>query len=115
MNGSGIVVATLLVSSAVSAQLLNKDAPVIVGHYHLNVSSVEEHKKFWADTLGGTAIKIGSEDVIRFPDIFLFLRKQPPTGGTRGSTLDHIGFAVPDVPKMTAKVVANGFGLTVGR
>ncbi|HXS79716.1 MAG TPA: VOC family protein, partial [Gammaproteobacteria bacterium] len=38
-----------------------------------------------------------------------------PTGPTRGTTLDHIGFAVPDVPAMTTKVVANGYGLTVGR
>ena len=41
-------------SSLVSAQLLNKTAPVIVGHYHLNVTSVDAHKKFWVDTLGGT-------------------------------------------------------------
>ena len=98
-----------------SAQILNKDAPVVVGHYHLNVTSVEAHKKFWVDTLGGTAIKVGSSDVIRFPGVFLFLHQQPPTGPTRGTTLDHIGFAVPDVPKMTTKVVANGYGLTVGR
>jgi hypothetical protein len=95
----------------------HKDAPVVVGHYHLNVTSVEEHKKFWVDTLGGTAIKFGSEgvDVIRFPGVFLFLRKQPPAGPSRGTTLDHIGFAGPDVPKMTTRVVANGYGLTVGR
>ena len=116
----GAIVTTLLALAPTPhafAQILNKDAPVVVGHYHLNVSSVEEHKKFWVDTLGGTAIKFGSEgvDVIRFPGVFLFLRKQTPTGPTRGSTLDHIGFAVPDVPKMTAKVVANGYGLTVGR
>jgi catechol 2,3-dioxygenase-like lactoylglutathione lyase family enzyme len=111
----GAAVLFFSVACRAPAQLLNKDAPVIAGHYHLNVTSVGEHKKFWADTLGGTAIRIGAEDVIRFPDIFLFLRQQPPSGGTRGSTLDHIGFAVPDVPKMTAKVVANGFGLTVGR
>jgi catechol 2,3-dioxygenase-like lactoylglutathione lyase family enzyme len=98
-----------------SAQLLNKKAPVIVGHYHLNVTSVDEHKKFWVDTLGGTAMKFGNADVIKFPDILLFLRVQPPTGGTRGTTFDHIGFAVPNVPETTAKVVANGYKLTVGR
>ncbi len=89
----------------------------MVGHYHLNVTSVEAHKKFWVDTLGGTAIKFGSAkvDVIQFPGVFLFLHQQVPTGPTRGTTLDHIGFAVPDVPKMTTKVVANGYGLTVGR
>ncbi len=36
------------------AQLVSHpDAPVRIGHYHLNVTSVEAHKKFWADTLGG--------------------------------------------------------------
>ena len=115
---AGIVaVLTLAPASPLFAQILNKDAPVVVGHYHLNVTSIEDHKKFWVDTLGGTPMKFGSAgvDVIRFPGVFLFLRKQPPTGPTRGTTLDHIGFAVPDVPKMTAKVVANGYGLTVGR
>jgi 4-hydroxyphenylpyruvate dioxygenase-like putative hemolysin len=38
-----------------------------------------------------------------------------PTGPTRGTTFDHIGFAVPDVPATTTKVVANGYALTVGR
>jgi catechol 2,3-dioxygenase-like lactoylglutathione lyase family enzyme len=99
-----------------SAQLLNKTAPVIVGHYHLNVTSVDAHKKFWVDTLGGTAIKFGSGvDVVKFPDVFIFLRVQPPTGPTRGTAFDHIGFAVPDVPALTTKVVANGYQLTVGR
>jgi catechol 2,3-dioxygenase-like lactoylglutathione lyase family enzyme len=45
----------------------------------------------------------------------IFLREQPPTGPTRGTTFDHIGFAVPDVPALTAKVVAAGYELTVGR
>src|SRR6476619_5144181 len=99
-----------------SAQLLNKTAPVVVGHYHLNVTSVEAHKKFWVDTLGGTAVKFGRGlDVIKFPDVFIFLNVQPPTGATRGTAFDHIGFAVPDVPALTTKVVANGYQLTVGR
>jgi len=113
-----VLVLALLVSAPAArpaAQLLNKEAPVILGHYHLNVTSVAEHKKFWVDTLGGTAITVGSEDVIRFPDTFLFLHVQKPTGPTRGTALDHIGFAVPDVPALTAKVVANGYQLTTGR
>jgi hypothetical protein len=44
------------------------DAPIRIGHYHLNVTSVEAHKKFWADTLGGRAMKFGGIDVIEFPD-----------------------------------------------
>jgi catechol 2,3-dioxygenase-like lactoylglutathione lyase family enzyme len=104
-----------LVAGQAAAQLTNKDAPVIVGHYHLNVTSVEEHMKFWVDTLGGTRMKLGNVDVVKFPDVYLFLRPQAPTGPTRGTTLDHIGFAVPDVPAVAARAVANGYKLTVGR
>ena len=98
-----------------SAQLLNPEAPIRVGHYHLNVTSVDEHRKFWADTLGGTATKVGTTEAVRFGDVFVLLRPQKPTGPTRGTTFDHIGFAVPNVPEFAAAVVAKGYGRTVGR
>jgi len=100
---------------AVSAQTSNAHAPVVIGHYHLNVTSVAEHKRFWVDTLGGTATTFNGIDVIKFPDTYLFLRVQKPTGPTRGTAFDHIGFAVPDVPALTTKVVAAGYALTTGR
>jgi catechol 2,3-dioxygenase-like lactoylglutathione lyase family enzyme len=111
-------VLTLVVSipaTRLSAQLLNEKAPVRVGHYHLNVSSIDEHKKFWVETLGGTATKVGSTEAIRFGDVFLFLRQQRPTGPTRGTSFDHIGLAVPNVPEFTKNVVSKGYQLTVGR
>ena len=104
-----------LASGPCAAELTNTAAPVIVAHYHLNVTSVAEHQRFWVDTLGGKAIKIGGVDAIEFPDVYLLLHVQRPTGPTRGTTLDHIGFAVPDVPALTTKVVASGYALTVGR
>jgi catechol 2,3-dioxygenase-like lactoylglutathione lyase family enzyme len=98
-----------------AAQMLNAQAPVRVGHYHLNVSSVDDHKKFWVETLGGTATKVGSAEAVKFGDVLLILRPQKPTGPTRGTTFDHIGFAVPNVPNFTKAVVAKGYQLTVGR
>ena len=118
---SRLAIAAVLSAAALAAatpgraQLLNEKAPVIVGHYHLNVTSIADHKKFWVDTLGGEAITIDGVDAIRFPDVYLFLTVQPPTGPTRGTAFDHIGFAVPDVPALTTKVVGNGYALTVGR
>src|SRR5262245_43768044 len=108
---AGLLVTAL--TSAAEAQILNKDAPIVVSHYHLNVTSVEEHKKFWVDTLGGTAETFGPNkiDVIKFPGVFLFLRVQRPTGPTKGTTLDHIGFAVPSVPEVAARAVAKGYKL----
>jgi catechol 2,3-dioxygenase-like lactoylglutathione lyase family enzyme len=76
---------------------------------------VAEHRRFWVDTLGGKAVKIGTVEAIEFPDVYLLLHESAPTGPTRGTTFDHIGFAVPDVPALTTKVVANGYALTVGR
>jgi catechol 2,3-dioxygenase-like lactoylglutathione lyase family enzyme len=102
-------------SGTAAAELTNRAAPVVVGHYHLNVTSVAEHRRFWVDTLGGKAIKVGSVDAIEFPDVYLLLHESAPTGPTRGTTFDHIGFAVPDVPALTTQVVAAGYALTVGR
>ena len=101
----GLAVLVIALSLRPHAQTSNKEAPVVVGHFHLNVTSVEAHKKFWVDTLGGKAEKLGSSntDVIRFPDTLIVLRVQPPTGPTRGTALDHIGFAVPDVPALTTR------------
>jgi catechol 2,3-dioxygenase-like lactoylglutathione lyase family enzyme len=100
-----------------AAQLTNRDAPIIVGHYHLNVTSVDEHLRFWVGMLGGRAATpaSGGPTVVVFPDVLIFLDQNPPTGPTRGTTFDHIGFAVPDVPALTTRLVEAGYELTVGR
>jgi catechol 2,3-dioxygenase-like lactoylglutathione lyase family enzyme len=111
--------ATVLLTCAAAlsfAQLVSHPAaPVRVGHYHLNVTSIEEHQKFWVNTLGGTAIKFGGMDVVKFPDALIFLSLKKPTGPTRGTAFDHIGFAVPDVPAMATKLAAAGYKETTSR
>src|ERR1700691_6133034 len=98
------------------AQLVSHpDAPIRIGHYHLNVTSVEAHKKFWAATLAGKEMKFGAIDVIEFPDAFIFLRVQKPTGPTRGTAFDHIGFAVPNVPAMATKLASAEYQEASGR
>ena len=105
-----------LAASTVSAQIVSHpDAPIRIGHYHLNVTSIDEQKKFWVDTLGGKAMKFGKLDVVEFPDAFIFLRQQKPTGPTRGTAFDHIGFAVPNVPAMATRLAAAGYKETTGR
>jgi hypothetical protein len=103
------------VAVPLSGQLLNEKARIRVGHYHLNVTSVDDHKKFWVDTLGGTPMKVGATEAVRFGDVLVLLRQQRPSGPTRGTTFDHIGLAVPSVPNTTKAVVAKGYQLTVGR
>lgn len=102
----------VLVPSRGFAQLLAAaDGPIVYGHHHLNVSNLDAHKKFWADALGGTVVKIGTDnrEVIRIPNVWIFLRMQAPTAGSKGSTADHIGLSVPNVQATLDKVKANGF------
>jgi catechol 2,3-dioxygenase-like lactoylglutathione lyase family enzyme len=103
--------------SLASAQLDNRTARIVVGHYTLNATSIDEHLRFWVDALGGEPLEMGDNgvDAVRFPGVFIFLNEQAPNGPTWGTTFDHIGFAVPDVPAVAARVVAAGFRRTVGR
>jgi catechol 2,3-dioxygenase-like lactoylglutathione lyase family enzyme len=95
-----------------SAQLVAaKDGPIVYGHHHVNATNPAEHKKFWADTLGGTVIKVGTDgrEIIRMPNVLIFMREQAAKGGTKGSVHDHIGLSVPNLRATLAKVTANGF------
>ena len=108
-----VLVLTLLAlapASQASAQLLAaKDGPIVYGHHHLNTTNVDAQKKFFVDTLGGTVVKIGTREIVRFPNVLIFFNPTAPTGGTRGSTVNHIGFSVPDLRPVIDKIKANGF------
>ena len=100
----------LIVSPRASAQLnVAKDGPVVYGHHHLNASNIDAQKKFFVDTLGGTVVKIGTREIVRFPNVLIFFNPTAPTAGTRGSTVNHIGFSVPDLRSVIDKIKANGF------
>jgi catechol 2,3-dioxygenase-like lactoylglutathione lyase family enzyme len=102
----------LLAAAPASAQLVAaKDGPIVYGHHHVNASNVDEHKKFWIDALGGTMVIVGPEkrEVIKFHNALLLLRAQKPTGGTKGTTVNHIGFSVPDLRATVDKVKAAGY------
>jgi predicted enzyme related to lactoylglutathione lyase len=112
----GIGLAILLLVPAVSrAQILVAgEGPVVYGHHHLNTTNMAAQKKFFVDTLGGSAVTIGSGDrqqeIIKFPNVLIFFRPmQAPTGGSIGTTVNHIGFSVPDLKPLVAKIKANGF------
>jgi catechol 2,3-dioxygenase-like lactoylglutathione lyase family enzyme len=108
------VVAVLALASAppASAQLLAaKDGPIVYGHHHLAVSNVADHKKFWVDALGGVAVTIGTNnrEIIKFPNALLFMNPGMPSGGSRGSTVNHIGFSVPNLRQTVDKLKAGGY------
>ena len=106
-------IAALYLGIAVSpswAQLLAaKDARVAYGHHHLNVTDVPTHLKFFGDTLGGTPLTVAGRQIVKFPNVLVFLRQQTPTGGSKGSSVDHLGFSVPNLRTALDKLKANGY------
>src|SRR5204862_6790028 len=110
------VVSTLLVlapaSRACAQRLAAKDGPIVYGHHHLNTTNMDAQKKFFVDTLGGTVVKLGAnqQEIVKFPNVLIFFRPmQAPTGGTRGTTVNHIGFSVPNLRPLVSKIKANGY------
>ena len=83
------------------------DAGVVMGHLHLMVKDVDAQQKFWA-ALGGTPVQNGPLALIRLPGTFVMLRKAEPTGGTVGSTINHVGFLVKDIAPWIGKWQAAG-------
>jgi catechol 2,3-dioxygenase-like lactoylglutathione lyase family enzyme len=108
-----LVLSRIAAASPASAQLLvARDGPVVYGHHHLNTTNMDAQKKFFVDSLGGTVVKLGAnqQEIVKFPNVLIFFRPmQAPTGGSIGTTVNHIGFSVPDLRPVIGKITANGF------
>jgi catechol 2,3-dioxygenase-like lactoylglutathione lyase family enzyme len=107
-----VLAATLVMTGHAWAQLpLLNDNTLIYAHHHLNVPDIAEAKKFWVDTLGGTAVSAGPLQMVKFPNVIIVFTQRAPTGGTKGTTVNHVGFLVPSVRKMLDKVKAAGYSI----
>ena len=108
------VLTVLLLASAVptAAQLVAaKDGPIVYGHHHVNATSVDEHKKFWIEALGGTLVRFGANnrEIIKFHNALVFLNAAKPSGASKGSTVDHLGFSVPNLRQVVDRIKGGGF------
>ena len=79
-----------------------------MGHLHYHVRDVAANKKFWM-ALGGRPITVGGIEVVKFPDVLVFLAQGESNGGTEGSVVNHVAFRVPSLTTVEAA------GLTVTR
>jgi catechol 2,3-dioxygenase-like lactoylglutathione lyase family enzyme len=79
-------------------------------HLHLNVSDPDAHKKFWT-LLGGTVVKVGTSgaEIIKIPNVLIFVTDRAPSGGTKGTSVNHLGFGVQNVRAMVDTVKAAGY------
>lgn len=86
-----------------------------MGHLHFNSKDMDAHRRFWGEVLGGKAGKLANMDVYRFPGVQVLVRDRESSGGTDGSTVGHLGFAVRDLEGTLAKAKAAGFTVLPNR
>jgi catechol 2,3-dioxygenase-like lactoylglutathione lyase family enzyme len=104
---------TLAPSPAAAQLLAAKDGPIAYGHHHINVSDLAAHRKFWVDGLGGTPVIIGTSKAerIKFRNVLVFFTEQKPTGGTKGTVVNHVGFEVPNLRAAVDRLKGAGFAM----
>jgi catechol 2,3-dioxygenase-like lactoylglutathione lyase family enzyme len=68
-------------------------AGVSMGHLHYQVGDVDANKRFWI-ALGGTPIRIGSTEAVKFPDVVVVLEAGAFSGNSEGAVLNHVAFRV---------------------
>ncbi|MGE0394745.1 MAG: VOC family protein [Vicinamibacterales bacterium] len=120
MRAAGVlaVVGCLVAVPPVGAQVIRSDARIVYGHHHLHVTDVAAHTRFWVDGLGGTVgpKKLGPFDVIRINNAVVLLQAVAPrAGGTKGSSVGHIGVEVPDMRAALARLRAAGYPIVTSR
>lgn len=69
-------------------------AGVAMGHLHYRVRDVGANVKFWT-ALGGTPVRIGSDQAVKFPHVFVFLSPGDYSGLSEGAVVNHVAFRVP--------------------
>jgi len=115
---SALWVISLLVPAAAWAQAFPpNEKGVTMGHWHLNSRDVEATKKILV-TMGGTPIKAGNFETVRFPGVVVYLNvaagAPPATAGTVGSVINHVGFIVQNTQESVAKWKAAGVEVLPG-
>ncbi|MGE0360872.1 MAG: VOC family protein [Vicinamibacterales bacterium] len=104
-----LVLALLVAAAApLSAQLAPPNAVgVAAGHVHVNAADLEAQKRFWV-AVGGRILQREKATMVEVPGMYVMLRQQPPTGGTAGTTLNHLGLYVKDLAASVAAWKAAG-------
>ena len=84
---------------------------VSFGHIHIVAADPAAYQKTIVSVLGGTPVNAGPLTMVKLPGIFFIMTKAKgagPSGGSKGSTADHMGFSVKSFAALKAKAEAAG-------
>jgi catechol 2,3-dioxygenase-like lactoylglutathione lyase family enzyme len=106
---------TLATGTAFAQPAPFNEVGVTMGHWHLASKDVEANKKIFVG-MGGKWFKIGTNEYVMLPGVFVHLNlgTGPGTGGSQGSVVDHVGFIVNNVQEQVAKWKAAGIAVLPG-
>ncbi|MEO8100248.1 MAG: VOC family protein [Acidobacteriota bacterium] len=88
---------------------------ISVGHIHVMVADPTAMEKLLTDVLGGSQAKAGPLNMVKLPGVFFIVGglgggakggEPTPRLGTKGSSVDHVGFSVKSYADTTAKAKA---------
>lgn len=87
--------------------------PFVYGHHHINTADRAAQERFWVEGMGGSQSTIGSAnlEIVELANVQIFLTEQEPTGGTRGTVVNHIGFETTDISALVGKLKAMGYNM----
>jgi len=120
LYGAFVLIASLCAGGPGTAQAQSapswaSDGPVVHGHHHFNITDRAAHERFWGAGLGGVPTPWRDVQIFKFPNALVFLTEQAPSAGTIGSTVNHVGFWVPDAGAKLASLAAAGYPLITER
>ncbi len=108
-----LVLIPLLAALPLCAQLAEPNAAgVAIGHMHLNEADLDVANKFWVDVIGATPYSKNGLSGVEAPGIIILIRKTSVKGPMAGSSVNHIGFTVPDLGPYLPKIDAAGYKRT---
>ncbi len=88
------------------------EAPIRMHHIHFYTAAVLEMQAWYVKTLGAVPGKRGQFDAADLPGVNLtFTKAEGAMAGTKGRSLDHIGFEVRNLEEFCKKLDAGGVKL----
>jgi catechol 2,3-dioxygenase-like lactoylglutathione lyase family enzyme len=111
------LVSSLAVGTASAQPYKPNEAGVTMGHWHLNSRDIAANKKIFLG-MGGVDTSDDRIQRVTFPGVVVNLNPAaggpPPTAGSVGSVVNHVGFIVKSVPESVAKWKAAGVPVLPG-
>src|SRR5215471_11849636 len=112
-----VLTTTLVTGTALAQPFTPNEAGVTMGHWHLNSRDIEANRKIFVG-MGGTSPTAPGIQRAIFPGVVVNLNPgqpgPPPTAGTVGSVVNHVGFVVQNVQESVAKWKAAGVPVLPG-